>query len=141
MAGPQGRGRTPHRRDALAGDFGGVWLAEHLAPVFEHGVAADDKDGLTVGQVGAVARQGLAHVEALGRSECAHLVCGGGCGARERAAPGKSGQDRVLVDGGHSNEWRDARRDERCSAGGGSGGKNEAHRPIVDHGGYRAQSS
>ena len=52
MARPEGGARAAHGADALAGHVGGVRLAEHLAVDLEHGVAADDEDGLALGQFG-----------------------------------------------------------------------------------------
>ena len=80
MARPQGGGRSAHGADALAGHVGGVRLAEHLAVDLEHGVAADDEDGLACGQfgVGVGRAQGLADVGALGRGEGSDLVGRGG---------------------------------------------------------------
>ena len=80
VARPQGGARAAHGADALAGYVGGVGLAEHLAVDLEHGVAANDEDGLALGQfgVGAGGTQSLADVGALGCGERRDFVRRGG---------------------------------------------------------------
>ena len=78
MSRPQGGARAAHGADALAGNLGGVGFAEHLAINLEHRVAADDEDGIPLGQLWVSLGQGLAHVCALGGGEGRHLVSGGG---------------------------------------------------------------
>ena len=122
VARPEGGGCPAHGADALTGHVGSVGLAEHLAVDLEHGVAADDEDGLALGQfgVGAGRSQGLADIGALGCGERRDFVRRGGRTSRECAPAGQCSEDGVLVDGGNLDDRCDARRNERCAACGGS---------------------
>jgi len=105
-----------HPRPPLAGAFDGAGLADELAVVGEHRVAADDhRVGVVVGD-----RPGL------GLGERGDDVLRVGVGPER-------GGDRVLVHTGHLDDGVDAGRAEDAEAGGGLRGEDELHGRTLGH--------